>query len=627
MKSAWGVALQLVGAVAGVGALMTFVGGAIVWIQFSELKLPSDQAVTLLPKQLLLIVGAHEMAIPVGVALLVALVLIILNVTGASDTAKRITLIVLAALATLATGLVVSGFEFDLIAATLVALALGWAALLAVSLAVEDTWVLPWVAFMVFVLWGGVVSIVRTVDKPEMEPVAVLLDGAPSGVAGFFIGQTTDRVYLAPLPGTGDPGDPFADARVDRIMAIDRENVLQLALREPEGTGPEHGGRHLAQTLLEDLRVLVAGAPSPARQTITTKDPVTAFAPLVHLHSDEDLWPMSAEKFLANSWLVWAHDDGCDDWVPAGNHLPRPAVDADAKGAFDVARLRGPNAYRHREANNRCVEDRAGEAIPADARTRPGDKQGRPAGLDVNEGFYLDLDDRRRKGTRRVREEGPQSIFEKVPVYFEQQDARADGKAGLRITYWFFYGLSRPPGGRAVTKYLVHEGDWERISVLLHMGDVEGRYVPVSVRYHTHDENRDVPWVAVKRVGTAGADVATHPVAFSAVGSHASYWRAGEYESVFRVRGRPRLTVFDEAIACPDCPEWRTWESLRDAKVQQWYGFGGAWGSVTGGGGFNGPLGPSRYKSGTDSPLETVRQAETPVTGRPPDEDGPVAGD
>jgi hypothetical protein len=210
-------------------------------------------------------------------------------------------------------------------------------------------------------------------------------------------------------------------------------------------------------------------------------------------------------------------------------------------------------------------------------------------------------------------------IFEKVPVYFEQEDAPADGKPGLRITYWFFYGLSRPPGGRAATKYLVHEGDWERISVLLHKGDAEGRYVPVSVRYHTHDEHRDVPWVAVKRVGTAGADVATHPVAFSAVGSHASYWRGGKYESVFRIRGRPRLTVFDDAIACPDCPEWRTWERLLDAKVQPWYGFGGAWGSVTSGGGFNGPLGPSRYKSGTDSPVETVRQAETPVTGRPPE--------
>src|SRR5215204_826592 len=99
MKSAWGVALQLVGAVAGLGALMTFVGGAIVWIQFTELKLPADQAVTLLPKQLLLIVGAHEMAVSVGVALLVAVVLIVLNVSGARVPRKRITLIGLAALA------------------------------------------------------------------------------------------------------------------------------------------------------------------------------------------------------------------------------------------------------------------------------------------------------------------------------------------------------------------------------------------------------------------------------------------------------------------------------------------------------------------------------------------------
>jgi hypothetical protein len=79
--------------------------------------------------------------------------------------------------------------------------------------------------------------------------------------------------------------------------------------------------------------------------------------------------------------------------------------------------------------------------------------------------------------------------------------------------------------------------------------------------------------------------------------SHASFARSGKYESVFRTGDRDLLTVEDDAIACPRCPQWRTWEKLVDAAAQPWYGFGGAWGDVGGMSGTTGPLGPSRYKT------------------------------
>jgi hypothetical protein len=347
---------------------------------------------------------------------------------------------------------------------------------------------------------------------------------------------------------------------------------------------------------------------------VVTADPITAFAPLVHLHSREDLWPVTAETFLANSWLGWAHDDGCDDWVPDGSHVEAPGSVAAAKGSFDPAKLSGPAPYEHVPADGRC-RDQRGAPFRASDHTRPFDVRGRPARLGAREGFYLDLADRLRSGTRRVREEGEQTVFGPLPAYYERHEEKAAGGPGFRVTYWFFYALSRPPGPATATQSLVHEGDWERISVLIAAGEQPGQYVPVSVRYHAHDGSRDVPWTAVKRVGTAGADDSTHPVVFSARRSHASYWRAGKYENVLVLGGRRRFGVFDDAIACPRCPQWRTWESLLDARAQPWYGYGGAWGAVGSDMGFTGPLGPSRYKTQglSPSPDNTVRQAPAPV--------------
>ncbi len=73
------IALRVLAAAVGIGAVMSFVGGAVLWIRFDELRLPADQVVTLLPKHLLLIVGAHAMAVPVGVGVFAAVVFVLAN--------------------------------------------------------------------------------------------------------------------------------------------------------------------------------------------------------------------------------------------------------------------------------------------------------------------------------------------------------------------------------------------------------------------------------------------------------------------------------------------------------------------------------------------------------------------
>jgi hypothetical protein len=609
------VALQLLGAVAGIAALMTFAGGAMLWLRFDELRLPADQAVALLPERLLLTTGAHALIGPIAVGILCAVVVTLAWPWRRTprDWAFWLLLGAIVVVAVVVAAALVWDFDrYPEQFAMLLALLAAFGIVLAVARAAARRSTLAWSLFAAFVVCGAVLAIVRTSGAPKLEPVALLLDGRPQSIAGFYVGQTSDRVYVAPLPGNGDPADPFADAEIDRLVEIRRDKVLGLLLGAPAGIRSDEPGREQAQSLLADLRAATAEPEAGEARAITTSDPVTAFAPVVNLHVRERAWPMSAEDFLAASWLLWAHDGRCEDWLPGSErHVDDVPDERGELGRFDVARLAGPAAYAHAPAAGDCAED--GRAVPADAHTRPYDR-GRPAGVDATEGWVLDVDDDAATPRPRLADDGPQRVLRGVPTYYEVQPPLADGTPEVRITYWLFYGLSQPPGPSAVTRFLVHEGDWERIGVLLRRGATRDDYIPISVRYHAHDGNRDVAWRAVRRTAAAGAADATHPLVYSARGSHASYWRAGSYENVFEAGGRRQFAVRDTAVACPDCPQWRTWERLVDAQVQPWYGFGGAWGQMGGIAGTTGPLGPSRWKSGGAgvSPTRTVQLAAGP---------------
>src|SRR5436190_16643082 len=60
----WRVLLEIVGASAGIAAFVTFTGGALLWLRFDQLGLPADRAVSLLPRTILLTVGAHALLVP-----------------------------------------------------------------------------------------------------------------------------------------------------------------------------------------------------------------------------------------------------------------------------------------------------------------------------------------------------------------------------------------------------------------------------------------------------------------------------------------------------------------------------------------------------------------------------------
>jgi hypothetical protein len=131
-----------------------------------------------------------------------------------------------------------------------------------------------WVALAVIVsvgLLNGVITYCRTHNDPKVEPAAVLRsNGAP--VFGFFVAQTSDRIYL----GTRLPTGPL------RLDAIPREEVTDMAIGEAlRPPGARQQARHLARQLCVVAReraqtgpaVLAAsGKPKPAAEPCTTAD-------------------------------------------------------------------------------------------------------------------------------------------------------------------------------------------------------------------------------------------------------------------------------------------------------------------------------------------------------------------
>ena len=109
------------------------------------------------------------------------------------------------------------------------------------------------------------------------------------------------------------------------------------------------------------------------------------------------------------------------------------------------------------------------------------------------------------------------------------------------LQYWFFYAFNDWRSGFNGAND--HEADWEQVLVYLDT-DADGRAVPVWAAYAQHDyHGRDLRrrWDDAEQLDLVG----DHPVVYAGAGSHASYFRPGEYLAEQPVR----LPSFVQRIA------------------------------------------------------------------------------
>jgi len=322
---------------------------------------------------------------------------------------------------------------------------------------------------------------------------------------------------------------------------------------------------------------------------------VKKYAPVVYLHSNDEYRPGDPMTFIRSSELRWSHQ--------AQNRILSTCVDHPeaATGLIDASRL-GEGAitpYTHMpkgHSSTSCDHRTDMAELEASDHTRPfdGSKRKNILGQEqgyMKEGFFLDPDNQNNELRRGI--QSGITEFPGAPVFYEYVEHKY-------ITYWFFYPYDRFELPLPLPDQ-EHEGDWERISIQLNESDEIAH-----VAFHTHDGKLVLPKEAVEFEGT-------HPVVFSAKGSHASY-------------PSPRDDFETALPGFPDQtnrgPKWTTLNSLLKVESQPWYGFGGAWGEVgevpklfdfpVSGSIFTGPLGPSRYKK-SEHEWDLVPLAISPV--------------
>lgn len=329
-----------------------------------------------------------------------------------------------------------------------------------------------------------------------------------------------------------------------------------------------------------------AAPPPPPPAVVESADPVAAFAPLVRHHRAEDAFPIGADRFLERSTLKWK-DGICIvlETVATGRIARRKT--SEPVPWLDPASLAGRVApHRRRQLDVSCRRPR-GPAYDTTQLTRPYDPGRRPDGLREDSGFYVDLLTDSYDGDPRFARGGARRVVG-APVYVERRPIAAAGGRGQRLTYWMLYAHEAHIA-RDGERVAPHEGDWQRVDVVLRKGAGADTWRPVSVSLDA--DRRSVPWRSLETVAGGGSATRSHPVLFAARSSHTLYAAPGRRSAELDTEGG-KVRVRDDASSCATCVRWRTWDDLLPVRAQPWYGFGGGWGFVYRADEESGPLGP-----------------------------------
>jgi hypothetical protein len=285
-----GIALAAIGGGIGVLGFVAFFGAAILWVRMEAVKVPANEAIAVMPKSVLVTTGASFLVLPVllAVVLLGALYLVawvtdyesraLYLVAWVTDYESRkknrwiewarkgirpvsiaIVLFIAAAPAVLFSAVGLPAKQLALIAAAVIGLS---AICLAILTRTNFIWFAPAIIIAV-VLLNGVVIYCRIKNDPKVEPAALLRsNGAP--VFGYFIAQTSDRVYIA----TRIPTSAM------RLDAIPREEVTDLTIADLESKGDAYPeARQLALAICrvarERAKTGQAAAAGPGKRKAT----------------------------------------------------------------------------------------------------------------------------------------------------------------------------------------------------------------------------------------------------------------------------------------------------------------------------------------------------------------------
>jgi hypothetical protein len=327
----------------------------------------------------------------------------------------------------------------------------------------------------------------------------------------------------------------------------------------------------------------------------------TSLAPVVLFDTREELWPMDPNEFVAQSTLCWRGEGGhvascqpVDDSARLGGRIADPFVTAGVRTDEFTRPLDGS-----RERNPQLALEAGYSLEPTDpdATIKGDDAPEIPVFYEYSPGkraltYWLFF------GGSKCPHRLEQLLdFVRGELVLAAPEIDMDSLDGeLRRNYPELYdkalretsGVDQMEGvttagvvrdrirrvanmiwDAAYSPPLMHDGDWERITIRLARHADE----PEFTLFFQHRGSQPYAWAPSK---TGRLEI------YCALGSHASF-------------PRPPRRSLDVANG-QSSRRWETWRRLRPVIDEPWYGFGGAWGRVGLSSEGSGPLGPSPWK-------------------------------
>ena len=243
---------------------------------------------------------------------------------------------------------------------------------------------------------------------------------------------------------------------------------------------------------------------------------ILEFAPEVRLHPDDWTRPSNVDAYLAKSSLRFGHEHCADHDVLAAGEVTQASLSEQTHATTDFFCDHTSTIERSRDEHRE---------------------------------FFLHADPSVRDG---MKDPSAWRVYAHV-----KKSAVVTG--GFDVQFWFFYPYDFAKYG------LNHEGDWEHVTVSI---DAEGSFVSAWYAQHTYGERfskDDLAWSG------------THPVVYSAIGTHASYPRASSWPTHY--------PTFADRTA-DGGPVWKGWQNVvnvgdEEAPMhgQAFIRYGGLWGA------------------------------------------------
>jgi len=287
--------------------------------------------------------------------------------------------------------------------------------------------------------------------------------------------------------------------------------------------------------------------------TATDVEVLRAFEPIVRYTQGEKFFPMDVERYLRASSLWLYVPDGSDEEVIAEGELTMEGLvkrrDAPFGSLFYlrfIAPLDLQDSARALSGERQLTKRQHSEFHAGVGRLARGGLLPRLG--DSLFSLSLLLRGKVPGATAAAAALKYAELREQDKKYIYQ--GRVVHQSGWTICqYWFFFAYN--PWRSGFHGVNDHESDWEMISVYLYEED--GRLIPEWVAYASHDFHG----ADLRRRWDDRTDLKLedgHPVVYAGAGSHASYFRPGEYQAEVPIPAPQRVRRLAEALG----GFWRT---------------------------------------------------------------------